>query len=182
MSAAKVTRGSSRAEAGLAVLDRVARVLAVTGAAAIVLLVVLTVVAVVFRYLLDDPIFGIDDLSQMGLSLAVAGSIAYGGRVGAHVHVDVLNMVGGRKVTRYTDILVRAIGAFIVGLTAYALVKQGLCGTRCGHFTPNLVIPHLPFYMVLAASMAVYAAVLVLELLIGVIHLRADRDPNEHRG
>ncbi len=172
----------SAAEAGLGWLDRISAVLAVTGAVAIVLLVVLTVVAVVFRYLLDDPIFGIDDLSQMGLSLAVAGSIAYGGRAGAHVHVDVLNMVGGRKVTRYTDILARAIGAFIVGLTAYALVKQGLCGTRCGHFTPNLVIPHLPFYMVLAAAMAIYAAVLALELVIGVIHLRADRDPNEHRG
>ena len=172
----------SAAETGLAWLDRCSAVLAVTGAVAIVLLVALTVVAVVFRYLLDDPIFGIDDLSQMGLSLAVAGSIAYGGRVGAHVHVDVLHMVGGRKVTRYTDILARAIGAFIVGLTAYALVKQGLCGTRCGHFTPNLAIPHLPFYMVLAASMAIYAAVLALELVVGLIHLRADRDPNERRG
>ena len=172
----------SPAEAGLAWLDRCSAVLAVVGAVAIVLLVALTVVAVVFRYLLDDPIFGIDDLSQVGLSLAVAGSIAYGGRVGAHVHVDVLHMVGGRKVTRYTDILARAIGAFIVGLTAYALVEQGLCGTRCGHFTPNLVIPHLPFYLVLAAAMAIYAAVLALELVIGVIHLRADRDPNEHRG
>ena len=171
-----------RAAASMAWLDRIAAALAVIGAASVVLLVVLTVVAVVFRYILDNPIFGIDDLSQVGLSLAVAGSIAYGGRRGAHVHVDVLNMIGGRKVTRYTDILARAIGAFIVGLTAYALVKQGWCGTRCGHFTPNLVIPHLPFYMVLAASMAVYAAVLALELVIGVIHLRADRDPNEHRG
>ena len=175
-------KDSGAAETGLAWLDRCSAVLAVIGAAAIVLLVAVTVVAVVFRYVIGDPIFGIDDLSQVGLSLAVAGSIAYGGRMGAHVHVDVLSMVGGRRVTRYTDILVRAIGAFIVGLTSWALVEQGLCGTRCGHFTPNLVIPHLPFYLVLAAAMAVYAAVLVLELVIGLIHLHADRDPNEQRG
>ncbi len=174
--------GRSAAETGLAWLDRCATVLAVVGAVAIVLLVALTVTAVVFRYLLNDPIFGIDDLSQVGLSLAVAGSIAYGGRVGAHVHVDVLSMVGGRRVTRWADILVRAIGAFVVGLTAYALVEQGLCGTRCGHFTPNLAIPHLPFYMILAGAMAVYALVLVLELVIGLVHFRADRDPNDHRG
>ena len=118
MSSAGLKRGRSAAEKGLAWLDKAAGALAVLGAAAVVLLVVLTVVAVVFRYLLDDPIFGIDDLSQVGLSLAVAGSIAYGGRIGAHVHVDVLNMVGGRKVTRYTDILARALGAFIVGLTS----------------------------------------------------------------
>ena len=60
-------------------------------------------------------------------------------------------MLGGRKVTRYTDILARAIGAFIVGLTAYALVKQGLVRYPLRSFhTPILVIPHLPFYMVLA--------------------------------
>lgn len=170
------------AETGLAWLDRCASVLAVLGAAAIVLLVGLTVTAVAFRYVLNDPIFGIDDLSQVGLSLAVAGSIAYGGRAGAHVHVDVLHMIGGRRVTRYTDILVRAIGAFIVGLTAYALLRQGMCGTRCGHFTANLAIPHLPFYMVLAASMAVYALILALELVVGVLRFGAGVDPNEPRG
>ena len=53
------------------------------GAAAVLLLVGLTVTAVVFRYVLNDPIFGIDDLSQVGLSLAVAGSIAYGRRARA---------------------------------------------------------------------------------------------------
>ena len=57
--------------------------------------------------------------------------------------------------------------------------KANPAGTRCGHFTPNLVIPHLPFYMALAVAMAVYAAVLVLELIIGLVHFRADRDPNE---
>ncbi len=180
MPAARVNGGRSRAQAGLAWLDRAANALAVLGAAAVVLLVVLTVTAVIFRYGLNDPIFGVDDLSQIVLSLVVAGSIAYGGRAGAHVQVDVLNMIGGRKVTRYTDVLVRLIGVFVVGLTAYALVRKGACGMRCGDFTANLAIPHLPFYMVLAASMAVYAAVLALELVIGLAHFRAHRDPNEH--
>lgn len=169
------------ADRGLRWIDRISRVLAVVGGVTTVALVVLTVVAVFFRYVLNNPIFGIDDLSQVALSVVVAGSIAYGARAGAHVHVDILGMVGGRKVTRYTDVFVRAVGAVIVGLTAYGLVDQGLCGMRCGNFTPNLTIPHLPFYMLLAAAMAIYAAILVAELIIGLIHFRADEDPNEYR-
>lgn len=166
---------------GLHWIDRVSGVLAVAGGAATVFLVVLTVVAVFFRYVLNNPIFGVDDLSQVALSVVVAGSIAYGARAGAHVHVDILGMVGGRKVTRYTDVFVRAVGALIVGLAAYGLIDQGLCGMRCGNFTPNLTIPHFPFYMLLAGSMAVYSVILAFELVFGLIHFRADEDPNEHR-
>ena len=162
-------------------LARLTGLLALVGGLAIFGLVGVTIVGVFSRYVLNDPIFGIDDLSQVGLSLVVAGSIAYGGRAGAHVHVDVLHMIGGRRVTRYTDVLARAIGVFVVGLTAYALIRQGMCGTRCGHFTANLAIPHLPFYMVLAVSMAIYAAILALELVVGLVHFAAGRDPHEDR-
>lgn len=169
------------AERSLNWVDRVIGVLAVIGGVTVVFLVALTVYAVFFRYILNDPVFGIDDVSQIALSVVVAGSIAYGGRAGAHVHVDILSIVGGRKITRYTDPLVRAAGAIIVGLMAYGLVKKGLCGTPCGYFTPNLAIPHLPFQMLLAAAMATYAVVLALELVIGLIHFRAAEDPNEHQ-
>lgn len=168
------------AERSLSWIDRVSGVLAVIGGATVVFLVALTVYAVFFRYILNDPIFGIDDISQLSLSVVVAGSIAYGGRAGAHVHVDILSMVGGRRITRYTDPVVRGVGAVIVGLMAYGLVKKGLCGIPCGYFTPNLAIPHLPFQILLAAAMATYAVVLVLELVVGLIHFRAAEDPNEH--
>lgn len=177
----ELSERASFADRGLHWLDRVSGVLAVVGGASTVFLVLLTVVAVFFRYVLNDPIFGVDDLSQVGLSVVVAGSIAYGARAGSHVHVDILGMVGGRKITRYTDVFVRAVGAIVVGLTAYGLIDQGLCGMRCGNFTPNLTIPHLPFYMLLSAAMAVYSVILVSELVLGLVHFRADEDPNEHR-
>lgn len=161
-------------------IDRISILLAAVGGLATVALVGVTVVAVVYRYVLNDPIFGVNDVSTMLLTVCVAGSICYGSRIGANVHVDVLGMVGGRRVTRYTDIVVRLLGAFIVGLTAYALYKQSLCGAMCGYFTPNLAISHQPFYWLLVAGMATYAAVLVLELIIGVIRIRDPHDPNEH--
>ncbi len=54
---------------GLHWIDRLSSVLAVVGGAMTVFLVVLTVIAVFFRYVLNNPIFGVDDLSQVALSV-----------------------------------------------------------------------------------------------------------------
>ncbi|HSM19215.1 MAG TPA: TRAP transporter small permease subunit, partial [Hyphomicrobiales bacterium] len=73
-------------------LDGVIRALVLVGQLALVGLVGLTVVGVVFRYGLNDPIFGLNDVSRMTLLVAVACSLAYGGRQGAHVAVDLLGV------------------------------------------------------------------------------------------
>ncbi|MEM7443829.1 MAG: TRAP transporter small permease [Pseudomonadota bacterium] len=161
-------------------VDKISNLLAVVGGIATVALVGVTVVAVFYRYVLNDPLFGVNDISTMLLTVCVAGSICYGSRVGANVYVDVLGMVGGRKVTRYTDIVVRALGAVVVALTAYALYEQSLCGAMCGYFTPNLAISQQPFYWFMVAGMATYAVILVLELIVGIVHIGDPKDPNEH--
>lgn len=167
-------------ERALGWVDKLSILLAAIGGLATVALVCVTVVAVFYRYVLNDPIFGMDDISTMLLTVCVAGSICYGSRIGANVHVDVLGMVGGRRITRYTDIVVRVLGAGIVGLTTYALYEQSQCGALCGFFTPNLAIPHQPFYWLLIAGMGAYTLVLILELIVGIVHIRDARDPNEH--
>ena len=159
--------------------DRLANLLAVIGGFAVIALVIVTVVAVVWRYVLNDPIFGIDDVSTMMLIVAVAGAMAYGGRTGAHVKVDIISNVVGRKVTRFTDIIVRVGGFVIIALTTYALVESAMCGYACGNFTPNLTISHFPFYILLAIAMGVYAIILILELISGLAHFSDARDPNE---
>ena len=161
-------------------LDRLAGTLAVIGGAAGVFLVGLTVVSIVWRYILNDPIFGITDISRMSLAVIVMGALAYGGRLGGFVHVDVLAMVGGRKVTRYTDVIVRIAGIVVLALATYALREEARCGFECGEFTDNLEIVHTPFYWMLTIAMATYTLMLVCELVIGLAHFGEDRDPNEH--
>lgn len=160
-------------------VDFLSAALAFIGAMGALALVAVTVVAVFFRYVIGDPIFGIGDLSTMLLVVVVAGSIIYGAKIGAHVQVDVLNMVGGRKVTRYCDVVVRFLSALIAFLLAIALWDEIQCGEDCGYFTPNLEIGHTPFHAVLMVSMAGYGCLQVLELIEGLIHFRADVDPNE---
>ncbi len=161
-------------------MDRLAAVLAIIGGATVVFLVGLTVVAVFWRYILNDPIFGITDISSMSLAVIVAGSLAYGARQGGFVHVDILKAVAGRKWTRYTDVLVRLAGIAIIATTSWAVREEARCGFECGEFTDNLEIMHPPFYWLLAIAMGVYGVMLLCELIIGLAHFNGANDPNEH--
>lgn len=155
-----------------------ARGMAIIGAAGLVALVGVTVVAVIARYFLRDPIFGIEDVSSLALAVFVAAAIAFGARHNSHIAVNILSALGGRRVTRITDVIVRLLGAGIVGYAAFALFDKGRCGFDCGAFTPNLNYDHTPFYYLLGVAMALYAAILVAHLLIGLVHFSGD-DPNE---
>ena len=90
-----------------------------------------------------------------------------------------MNLVGGRRVTRWTDVLVRLLGIGITVVTVYALLVQGNCGLRCGHFTPNLAFPFKPFYIILAFGLGAYGLVLIAEFVDGLRHFRDPIDPNE---
>lgn len=170
---------SKSPDRALGIIDRAARWIAYVGSITMVGLVCVTGIAVFFRYVVKDPIFGVYDLSEMILLVTVACSIAYGGRKGAHVAVDILGMFGGRRITRWTDIIVRVLGIAIIAVTVYGLIVQGSCGVRCGHFTPNLAIPFKPFYMILAVGIGAYGLVLLAELIAGLAHFRDEIDPSE---
>ena len=162
-------------------VDFLSTALTISGGIAAAGLVIVTIVAVFSRYILGDPIFGIDDVSTMLLSAVVSGSILYGAKVGAHVQVDILSMVAGRKVTRYCDVIVRVLSAGIAILLAFAFWEEIQCGRDCGYFTPNLEIPHEPFYWLMAISLLGYGLLQILDLIEGIIHFRSPRDPKELR-
>ncbi len=138
--------------------------LAIAGALALLLLMGITCTAVFARYVLDNPIFGIEDVSTMTLSVVVAASIAYGARHSAHVSVDIIRSVLPNRFLVITDSVVAALGIAICSLCAWALLKKGSCGFDCGAFTPNLEILHQPFYYVLAIAMCLYAMLLSVRL------------------
>ena len=76
-------------------LGRLAGLLAVAGGLAIVALMVITLAAVISRYIFRDPIFGTEDLSQMVLVLVAGAAVAYGARHQSHVSVNLLGTLGG---------------------------------------------------------------------------------------
>lgn len=164
------------------VIDRglggIAGLMAVMGGLALAALVGITIVSVFWRYVLRDPIFGIEDASTMALTVFVAGAIAYGAVRGAHVSVGVISKLLGRGVTRVTDLVARVLSLGIIGFAAWGLFDKGSCGMPCGAMTANLGIIHTPFYYVLGAAFTFYAVLLSWQIVTGLFHWRGE-DPNE---
>ncbi|QMU57344.1 MAG: TRAP transporter small permease subunit [Boseongicola sp.] len=158
-------------------LMRAAGFLAILGGLGIVGLVVITIIAVFWRYALNNPVFGISDLSVVTLTIVTGGAVAYGARHNAHVSVNVISLVAGRKVTRWTDALMRVLTVAIAGLATYALFAKA-CGIEKACITNNFSIEHRPFYYFLGLCLAVYTLHVLVQLLVGLWHFGGD-DPNE---
>lgn len=149
----------------LGALDRVLRPLALyIGGLTLVGLAGLIVVAVVFRYLLNSPIFGVGDIAQLLLLAIVALSVAQSGRTGGQVAVEIISTFTRPSVTRWTDVIVKSLGAVMMVILALQLAANGRSAAEYGEASHSLVIPFGPFYLILAFGMALYALVLVLEV------------------
>lgn len=159
-------------------LGRVAGLLAIAGGVALAGLMLETVIAVIWRYILNDPIFGIEDTSTMALTVVVAAAVAYGAHHNSHVGINVIRYFAGRRVTRYTDLVARILLFAIIATAAYALFDKGRCGLPCGAITNNLSIVHTPFYYILGVSLTSYALLVLVHIALGILHWNGD-DPNE---
>ena len=158
-------------------LRHLARMLAFVGSISTAALALVTVVAVFWRYILRNPIFGIEDLSVLLLTVIAAGAVAYGTGTGAHVSVNVIKHVLGRSVTRWTDAFMRILAAAICAVASFALFDRA-CGIEKACITENLSVEQEPFYYVLSLALAVMAFTYAVQFAIGLAFW-SDVDPNE---
>ncbi|PSL20045.1 TRAP transporter small permease [Shimia abyssi] len=159
-------------------LAAIASLFAIAGGLALVVLVAITGVSVFYRYVLRAPIFGIEDLSTMSLTVIVAASVAWTAIHKGHVSVNIITIFAGRAFTRFTDAIGRLLAFAMMAFASYALFVKGSCGMPCGAMTSNLGIIHTPFYYVLGLAMGFFAALILTHLIIGLLHWSGD-DPNE---
>jgi len=159
-------------------LTALAALFAVLGGLALALLCGVTVVSVFYRYALNAPIFGIEDVSTMTLTVLVACAIVWAATQRGHVAVNILPMFMNRNLSRITDAVARLLSAGVLIVAGYALFKKGGCGMPCGAITSNMSIVHTPFYYTLGAAMLLYAAMVLVHLIVGMVHW-SGIDPNE---
>ncbi len=143
-------------------VDRAITIWAGIGGVSLVLLVLATGVGVFFRYVLNTPINGLRDISQLLLLICVSGAIPHAARRGAHVAVDLLTLTRRPATQRMVGILVTSGSVALLVVVLVALARQGSCGFHCGHFTPDLVIPFWPMYLALGIGFFLY----VLQLIV----------------
>lgn len=145
----------------LGVLDRLVRWLGLIAGGIMVLLALGTVVAAMMRYIFNTPLGGAGEIQGMTLVVIIFLGVAYCGRTGGHVAVDLFTDMLGPRVTRWTDMLVKALACAAFVILAIWCVKIG------GLFTMTTQwwkIPHEPFYYLIAFGAGLYALVLFLEL------------------
>ena len=162
---------------GAAVADWTTRFLAYAAGAALLWLMLLTVVAVVMRYVFNAPILGAQDISELSLAVVVFLGIPYCGWTGGHVAVDLISTVVGESRLRYTDTLMRLLGAVLFAVVAWQAMHQGLGALEYGEASNLVEIPHHPFMFLMSFGWLLFALVLLLQAAAGIF--RAPQTPRE---
>jgi TRAP-type C4-dicarboxylate transport system permease small subunit len=81
------------------------------------------------------------------------------------VVVEILSIVSGPNITRWTDILVKFLGTMMMGLLVWMLIESGFNAAAYGETTSSLEITLKPFFWILAFGMALYGLVLIFEMV-----------------
>lgn len=128
----------------------------------------------VMRKALNNPIVGTEDLLILSLVVVAAISIPFGGRVGAHIEIEVFERYFPRWFDLSSRLVLRCVGVALIAVMTWQLIEAAHNAERFGETTQQLLIPYGPFYYSLAVCMALYGMVLVLDiaqlLLRGAIH------------
>jgi TRAP-type C4-dicarboxylate transport system permease small subunit len=161
----------------LDIMDKwILRFTIITGGLGLAFMVLLTFWnVIVMRKALNAPILGAEDLLILNLVLIVAIAIPFGGRVGAHIEIEIFEARMSPAFARWSHFLLRLVGMFLVGMLAWRLFESGISASKFGEATQQLLISYEPFYYILSVLVGVYALILLtdaIQLVIrGAIHL-----------
>jgi TRAP-type C4-dicarboxylate transport system permease small subunit len=119
------------------------KTLNVLGAALLTLMMLLTVVDVVLRYL-GKPITGTFELMSFAGAMVTGFALAQTSLDGAHVNVDILTEALSGKGKRILEVFNRLLGIGIFSLLAWALLDKGNDLYRTGEVSLTLHVPYYP--------------------------------------
>lgn len=137
----------------------------ILGGLLLLTLTLLITVDVFMRYVLNDPIFGAQDISILFLISVVSLSIPYTARKGLHIFLELLTPILRPLGNRVADIIMRFSSAGVLGVMVWRLIHSGAEASDFGEQTQLLKLSFEPFYYILAVGFALYAINLVLEAI-----------------
>ena len=91
-------------------------------------------------------------------------SVPLGARTGAHIEIEVLEGHMSAGFAKWSVIVVKLLSAALLAVMSWRLWHAGQSAERFGETTQQLLISYEPFYYLLAASVALYAVVVVLDI------------------
>jgi TRAP-type C4-dicarboxylate transport system permease small subunit len=136
--------------------------------AVLFLMMVLTCVDVVGRYLLARPVVGADELIAVGMAIVIFGGLPLVSARGEQITVDLLVSRFRGAVRRIQALAVAAVSAGALAYLAYRLVHIALRLERAGDHSTLLQIPYAP----VAYFMGAMAAIACLLVVVGTFARR----------
>ena len=115
---------------------------------------------------MNAPILGAEDLLILNLVLIVAIAIPFGGRVGAHIEIEILEARMSPGFARWSHFALRLVGmATRRGPGLRGCMNQGVSAHKFGEATQQLLISYEAFYYAMSALIGVYAVILLTDAI-----------------
>lgn len=138
------------------------RALAFIAALLVGLLILVTCIDVIGRYLLNRPFGGAYELTQMLLAALVFVALPLTSADGGHVEVDLALHLFPAPVQRLLGRLAGTVSAMVLAYFCWRLVLIGMDQIEDGARSASLMIPMAPLAFLAAANCAVSALILLL--------------------
>lgn len=141
--------------------DRALRVLALGAGVVLLGLMALIAFDVVMRYVLRLPFLGAYEMTELAMALIVFLGLPYCAATGGHVAVDLLAPLLDRRGMRWVNAALQLAGAAVTAVMSWQAVLYALESSSRGEATNMLKISLFPFQLLTAASMLLFALVLL---------------------
>ncbi len=138
------------------------RLLSLVAAALIAVMIGVTCVDVVGRYLLNAPFGPAYELTQLALAALVFIALPLTTADGGHVEVDLALHLFRARVQRLLGRLAGWVSAVVLGYFAWRMVLLGLSQIHDGARTADLGLPLVPLTFLAAASCALSAVIMAV--------------------
>ena len=131
----------------------------------LVLMMALISAAVFMRYLVGQPILGVNEIVQLNAVAIAMLALPYTTHSSAHVRADIFDPVLGRWGRFLADLITRTLSITVLWFLVDRARLKALDALEYGDATNMLGLPIWPFYALLALGMAACALIFALQIV-----------------
>jgi len=152
-------------------LDRFSGLLKFIGAAAITIMMLLTVVDVIGRFF-KYPIFGSVEIVGFLATIVVAAALPYTYKVDGHVGVEILVRLLSKKTQLIIDLFTRTLSLVLFCLVTWQMFLYAKDIDKVGEVSMNLEFPVYYIIYLLAFGLLIFSVTIIEVILKDIKQLR----------
>ena len=150
----------------------VSRVLSGIGVGVLVALVLLIIAEIFARRVLNSPIMGTIDLTEVALLLLVFLTLAHCAALGGHVEMDILVSRFPKRVQAGISTIMHILATGIVGVMSWQLSVQAMIFYNTGQTSGTIQMKTYPFVYVAALGSILLTLVYLTRFLYSLDEVR----------